>query len=404
MYNFEKYMKEAKNESNFIELIYSKLMLDILSDIYINKKSEIAKELLDKSGTKSEVSFVDIIQDKDDMISYITSNKAKQILDKYVIIGRHDEGENLCWTTNRQEQRINRFLNRILGNKFSQQQIEDFVNDYKLTIKKGNIFDDFEIIEGEEIRKFYYGGNYSRESDGNLQRSCMRYDYCSPYFNIYVENPTKMKMLILKQNGKKIYGRANLWYLDNPEGEIFMDRIYTTQDWQIKLFIDYAIKNNYIFKSKQIYGGSVIPVIRNGRKDKIMMSVNLKPKDYKNYPYVDTLQFYNPTTGVLTSDIKKFYDKNFITLVTANGGYYIQGDDDYYGIDNLGRIVNMNLLVWSERDNVHIHRDNAVQLVYTGRREFVTQDHEFINIDGLIVLKEDAVFDEEKKKWIIKKI
>lgn len=404
MYDFIKYMNEAKNEANFVELIYSKLMIDTLNRLLCDKKSIVARELLNIQGLKYDVSYVDIIQDKDDMISYITSNKAKQILDKYIVIGRYYEGENLCWTTNRQEQNIRRFLNRLMGNKFTQKEIDDFVDDYKLSLKKDDIFENFEIFEGEDIRKYYFGGKYSREDNGQLQRSCMRYDYCENYFDIYVENPTKVKMLVLKQNGNRIYGRANLWYLDNPEGKIFMDRIYTTHDWQIKLFIDYAIKNNYIYKSKQIYGGNVIPVIKDGQKEKIIMSANLKPKKYRSYPYVDTLQFYNPITGVITSDVKKFHDENFITLVMANGEYYIVGNEGY-AIDNLGRIVNINLLVWSDRDNVYIHRDNAVQLIYNrNRREFVTQDHEFINIDGIIVLKEDAIFDEEKKKWIIKKI
>lgn len=399
MFNFNNFLMESKFE-NLIPICYSNRLLDILINLQ-KKGSVIAKEFLKIENQNFDVSFIDVT-DKDDMVSYITSNKAKQILDKYKLINRQQEGLNLCWIDNRQEQKITRFLNRIFKDKFKQKEIEDFIDEYKSELKGDKSFDKFEIVEGEDVRKFYYGRNYSQDSNGQLQRSCMKYDQCGSYFDIYVQNSKKMKMLILKQKDGIIYGRANLWYLDDPKDKIFMDRIYTTYDWQIKLFIDYAIKNNYIYKSKQIYGGSVIPIIDNGGKEKIIMSVNLTPNKYKYYPYVDTLQFYNQKDGTLTSDIKKFHDKDYISLVMANGDYLREGQEGFV-IDNLGRIVNRQLVYWSDIDNVNIHRDNAVPLHYRGRNVFVTQDHDFINIGGEIFLKDDMDYDEDKKAWTIKK-
>jgi len=403
MIEYGDYIKE-KNEEVFVELVLSKRLIDILIKIS-SKGSIVAKEIINSynKGHKLEISFIDVT-DNDDFLSYITSFKASHILDKFRSIGREIEGYDFCWINNRQDQRISRLINRLFKNKFDQKQIEEFVNDYKVAFKADHIFDSFELVQGEDIKKYYYEDYSSKNTTGQLQRSCMRYSQCRKFFNILIDNPTKFKMLILKQDDDFIYGRANIWYLDQPEGAIYMDRIYTTYDWQIKVFIDYAIKNNFIYKSKQIYGGSIIPVIKDGKKEKLVMSVNLKPKSYDYYPYIDTLQFYNPKTGLLTSNIKMFHDKDFITLVTPNGGYFIKGNRGF-GIDNLGRIVLEQMLVWSEIDKVHIHRNNAVRLRYKEKTNhcYVTDDHDFINLDGSVYLKSDMEWDDGNKTWKLKK-
>jgi hypothetical protein len=396
-------MNEAKKEENNVELILSKRFNDILFNLAM-KGNKIVPEIknLETNKQKFDVSFIDIT-DKDDTISYITSNKAKPILDKYLSIKRLKEGLNLCWVSNRQEQKLSRFITRIFGSKFGQMEIENFVKEYKVELAGDKTTQYFELVKGEDVKKYYNGKKYSKEATGQLQRSCMRYNECEPLFDILVNNPEKMNMLILKDpNTDRIYGRANIWYLDNPVEKIFMDRIYTTHDWQVKLFIDYAVKNKWIYKSRQIYGGSVIPVIEGGKKDKIIMSVNLKPKDYEYYPYIDTLQFYNPKTGELTSDVKKFHDIRFLTLVLANGRAY-QDDGETYRIDYLGRIVHEGNLRWSEIDQVYVHFQDAVLLDYMGEESYVTPDHEFVKVDGMVCLKEHTEIDPETGKPILKK-
>ena len=399
--NFTIFMNEAKKEENFIELVISKRFEGIMMDL-VMKSSSIAKQIMlsVRGKEKFDVSFIDVT-DKDDMISYITSNKAKQILDKALSIKREQDGINNCWISNRQDQNLSRFIFRLYGDKFNQKEIQDFVGDYKIALKGDKTFDNFTIVEGNDIHRYYHYGNYSREGQGQLQRSCMRQDEKSSYFGIYEDNSDKMKMLILKNyETGKIYGRANLWYLDDPSGKIFMDRIYTTFDWQIKLFIDYAIKNNYIYKSKQIYGGNVIPVIIDGKKEKLIMTVNLKPISYDYYPYVDTLQFYCPETGVLTSDVRKFKDEKFYSLVTSNGEPY-QDNGERFGIDYLGRIVHNGNLAWSNMDNVNIHVHDAIRLEY--RDDYVTPEHDFVRMNGYIYLKNDCNFDPKTGEYELKK-
>lgn len=397
LFDFKTYINEAKNTENYVDLFLSKRFIDVLSrmkncPIKYRFMGMITDSNLGRCNQKFEVSFIDVIDGKEDTLSYITSNKAKQILDKYISIKKEWDGINLCWVNNRQEQKIPRLINRLFTNEFKHSDIEEFTSEYKASFLKDNITDKFEIIKGKDVKRYYYGGNYSQEGGGHLQRSCMKYSECQGFFQIFMDNPDKMNMLILKDPNGRIYGRANIWYLDHPEGKIFMDRIYTTFEWQTKLFIDYAIRNNWIYKAKQIYGGSVIPVYVDGRKDNLIMSVKLKPISYDAYPYIDTLQFYNPDTGELTSDVKKFRDDKFLTLVTARGEPY-QDDGESFRIDYLGRIVHHSILRWSEHDQVWIHQNDAISLGY--RDDYVTPEHEFINIGGRVYLKEDTDVDKE---------
>jgi len=397
LYGFKSFLNESKDENN-LPMIFSHTFKEVLADM---PEDPILDELMNiqYDNKKYDISFVDVEEEKDDFVSYTASNKAKQILDKYKSIGKDQEGINYCWVHYRQKQRLSRFITRIFGNKFTQQQIEEFIKNYKVALK-GEV-ENFSVIEGKEIIKYYSGRMYSGEATGQLQRSCMRYDDSKIFFSLYEKNPDKMKMLILKDpNEDKIYGRANLWYLDEPAGRIFMDRIYTTYDWQIKLFIDYAIRNDYIYKSKQMYGGSVIPVVNKGKEEKIIMTVNLNKINHEHYPYVDTLQFYNPEEAILTSDVEKFNKTGWLALVMANGEPLV--DSNYnFGIDYLGRMVYRDFLIWSEYDNVYVHKNDAVPLKY--RDDYVTPEHEFVRLGSKIYLKDDMMKDEETGEYILKK-
>ena len=91
--------------------------------------------------------------------------------------------------------------------------------------KRENIFKDFKIVKDEDIRKYYLYESY--ESDNHtLGGSCMRYEKCQKYLDIYVKNPEVCQLLILKSDDDKdkIKGRALIWKLTN--GEYYMDRIY----------------------------------------------------------------------------------------------------------------------------------------------------------------------------------
>ena len=139
-------------------------------------------------------------------------------------------------------------------------------------------------------------------------------------------------MLILFPEGidDKIIGRAILWKLDTFNGEpvddkYFMDRIYTANPSDEFIFMEYAKKHGYYYKSVQAYGTNYDIVSPDGTNIKVEMSVNVPSKKqygdgvgYEYYPYVDTLQFFSTKDGELTNKMKP--NKKYGQL-TSTGGF-----------------------------------------------------------------------------------
>lgn len=193
---------------------------------------------------------------------------------------------------------IGRFVVKIMaaaGVTFTPKEIEEFVNQYKSQYdnKSGDIFKDFYLVDGDDIKRYYNELSYAGTPKGGLWNSCMRYEKCQEFLDIYAKNPNKIKLLILTKK-EKIRGRALVWKLDTPD-KIFMDRIYTIDDSDKYLFIDYAKKNEWIYKSSQSKDIRAI----NG-PDKTL-SVKIDDFKFKFYPYMDTMCYMN-TDGVMSND------------------------------------------------------------------------------------------------------
>jgi len=182
------------------------------------------------------------------------------------------------------EVRLGRFLNKFItaiGKTYSAATIEKFVNLYEAeAMLRKNVFDDFKIVEGEDIRKWYHQ-KYYEGGTGQLSNSCMRYSSCQDYFDIYVQNPEVCKMLIYINEYNELRGRELLWTLS--DGTKYMDRIYTSKDSYDVLFLKWCGKNGY---TKSIVNSSV---------------VNVNAKDYDLYPYMDTFQYYDADEGKLSN-------------------------------------------------------------------------------------------------------
>jgi hypothetical protein len=183
------------------------------------------------------------------------------------------------------------------GEEFKPTDLEDFVNKYKSIIKQiRNKFDNFEIVKGEEIRKRYSHDNYFNQN-GTLGNSCMRYDKCQKYLDIYVENESVVSLVTLMESNL-VTGRAILW--TDIEGRKIMDRIYTNNSADEQLFKDFANKNGFFYKKNQdMYDDT--PFIGPNDDNIKEIKVTLKAVDYNYYPYMDTLKYYDPNTGEITN-------------------------------------------------------------------------------------------------------
>ena len=202
-----------------------------------------------------------------------------------------------------QEIRVGSFVQTLLrkaGEEFTPQELEDFVIKFnnEVKAKKENLFKNFEIVKGEDIREYYLSKNYE-SSNHTLGGSCMRYSRCQPYLDIYVKNPNQVSMVILRsdEDSDKIKGRALLWNpkydQDDYDGKLFMDRIYTNNSQDEELFKRFAIEKGWVYKKDQNYSkqdfmfSEVLTSIKT-------IEVKLESDNFDQYPYIDTLTYYVP--------------------------------------------------------------------------------------------------------------
>ena len=222
------------------------------------------------------------------------------------------------------EFKVGRFAKRALEVaqiEVSDKDVELFVNLYKAEIAKLNdIFGNFRLVEGEDIRKWYREESY-RRGDGPLNGSCMRYDKCQRFMDIYVKNSDKIKMLILldEYDPEKIIGRALVWKLD--DGTTFMDRIYYIKDSTIHVFKDYAMSNEWKYKKDQNNSPKTAVMLGDNVSDDQRLKITLPELEYTYFPYVDTIKFM--TRG----NISKGEIKKDIVLTNYEGRYVLEHTD-----------------------------------------------------------------------------
>lgn len=368
-YLTDKILEDMNLKVSELELILSPKLVKILKEM----KHKIADELLKlhlEEEPKFKITFIDLGSEPD-TVSFIQSNKVPELIEPDIVHGEYkkefDDEKNFkggyydyvlsyknpwispeyhlpdlfdtqfkskehpVWTKFRSEIKIGRFVTKIFGNKFpankkreelakggKPEDVESFVNMYVATVEAHSKI--FKIVNGDDIAYWYNVDRYFKTS-GTLGGSCMR-GCRTETFKLYTENPDKVQLLILHPEDirDKIIGRAIIWKLDDPSGRYYMDRIYTADDSDEYMFIEYAKRHNWLYKSSQSYGHDYnIIDPSNDSSEKIKMNVQLKPECDK-FPYLDTLQFYNTKTGIITNDRSKVEnDKGWVQLTNTDG-------------------------------------------------------------------------------------
>jgi hypothetical protein len=221
-------LERALNESN---IYYSPELKDLLGKM---RSNDIARELLEIEGTniKPDITYLDF--GDEGFLTFTTmKNATKKLIDKGISddliknieeiggeigmgytdsIKIHD-GVYGIFSKSRNPLRINKLINKIFPGKFTDAEKEDFVNKFKAKLTGSEQI--MEIVQGDDIKKWYDKKNYAEEK-GQLGNSCMRSGNYY-YFNIYSENPEVCRMVILKDDDK-IIGRALLWKIKKCKG------------------------------------------------------------------------------------------------------------------------------------------------------------------------------------------
>ena len=261
-------------------------------DKVIKIESPISKDLLlfAYKRLESPFSLVDL-GDSEDTIKYTDSYKFNQeytkdhpiehgFLDSSNFMLRTDglSTSHKYMRHNRTEIKIGRFIKRLFGDKFTDSEIEKFVNNWK-SISESDT-NRFEIWK--DVPKAYRSTNYHFPEVGSstLMNSCMN---DVPFVGFY--SGCEVEVLVLLDKDDKILGRALIW--NDYQDRKIMDRVYYTYDKDYWKFINYAKSNSIYFKDD-----NDIVLKEGGEKLKTKVRV---PDVFRYYgdgfPYMDTFCF-----------------------------------------------------------------------------------------------------------------
>lgn len=316
-------------EKKLMKIFISKRLTDILKKIEKSPDSMVrivANRIIGLTKTEDlfDKSYLDFVDSKMDLISFMPAARAWRAMEFKDQDDANKEPTPDCpmWKASaRQTQSIGKFVNSLFDN-FSDMAIDKFGNAFKAEISALFIYDNFKLVTGEDIRKWYSEKNYAPVG-GNLNTSCMRYDKCQSFMDIYCAYPDKIGLLILTDENNKLLGRALVWKgLRKPTDKIFMDRIYTTKSSEEELFKKYAAEQGWLYKYGQ--NAQDNSYVENGQRVQKSMALQLlPPKSFKYYPYMDTMKYFNPGTGRIGSDSGNPVEgKRRIKLESTDGSYH----------------------------------------------------------------------------------
>lgn len=366
----------------------------IISKSFIDKlrliNSPISDEIINMDRKMSHFTFIK--DNSDGTIQYSEADKVLKLLEEtfgtvrefdaqnWLSKIRNPSAENFIWTKNRIDIKIGKFIKRFLdSDKFSDSEIENFVNKWKSLIKTDDVF---EYWEGQNIPDAYITSNYyGDESYTPLWNSCMNDRTDLVDFYVFVRD---LKIVVLINSDKKILGRALLW--KDIEGRYILDRIYYINDSDYYRFIDLAKSEKWYYKKSNKSNQWSL-----GNQT---LDLDIKVKYPKGaiqpgmFPYLDTLCFLSED-GYLSNN------------EPDNVGFFIlrgtDGESEYYsGL----RDINGRLIEESEIGNyitsntqgglIRIYR--AIHVQYKGFDDW-------IDIDYLKDPKNGFVYDKDSDQW-----
>ena len=337
--------------------------------------SPISKAFFDLRLDKCDISLVNI-GDESDTASFTTSTKLSQHFkteDEKMLttliqpLSRNTE----IYSKNRTTIKIGRLIRKLFGTRFSDVEIEKFVNQYKSSLDSK--LTHFDIWEGRRISEGYRSKNYTYDgaSSNPLLNSCMNDELHLVDFYSYVP----VKLLVMLNSEDHIFGRALIWKTDKG---FFMDRIYCAFDSDYYKFIDYAKKNNLIYKDEN-RSGNLIKYSKDGKVSWFPMKVTLKfnIEEYnrdefsgvvRDIPYMDTFTFGQKN---ILSNYEPLDDKYYV--LTDTDGEPLEVIPQY---DINGQRIETDQIEnyeWSNTQNGWINRSSGIYV--QDAQDFLSYDY-----------------------------
>lgn len=403
--SFLEYIFESKDMSS-IKLYYSKQFREILLAIESTSKDTEVRRLAssirhseNSTSMSSDITLIDLT-DKNDMVSFIQYNRIKRKWDDkskdsmFSTIWKDDiedwiqnisqsETDSL-WKEQRGEVKIGKFtkkLHKDNGLTIADSIVEKFVNDFKATYDfDKNLEQKMELVSGEGIKKWYLSDNYVSKS-GQLGNSCMRYEKCQKYFDIYVKNPEVCSLLVMYSDSTKtkISGRALVW--KDTNGDIVLDRVYTSKDSDVMVFLKYAESKGWAQVS---YKTRTIQL----KKDLI----------YDFYPYIDNFYIFNHEKFYLTNNESNWPSEGYWKLQNTDGTYT---SDEGIWSEYHGEYIERDSAIWCEGVGDYVHSDEAIYLEYRDMYASPVESTVYSNWSDQTYYLDDTVHSEVMNDYLL---
>lgn len=388
--NFNDYILDLLLESFFkgeAPLILSDRFRELIKNIDHPISIFLIDNEVEERGNKH--TYIDLDDSGIDMVSFITSTKAAQVItgknkpevddvnDQMFINAKNSTNlKDQLYSKHRSPTTIGKLINKLFPKKFEPsgnpgEDIQSFTDKFKSL----RDVQELEKIEGDDIIEYYKEKHHLLERIGSLGKSCMRYEECEEYLEFYSKNNDVVSMLILKSKNdegeEKIRARALVWKLSEPEDRYFMDRVYTNFTYDQEKFISHAIENGWLYKKYQDSSEttSIIDPL-NDTSEYITLVVE-GVKDSHKYPYLDTLKYFYVDDMILTND-EDYLGDDYYKLEETDGTYSNQQGiwSDYYNeyIDTEDYDY-----IYCEWGDEWRHIDDAEYLDYYG--EWATEEY-----------------------------
>jgi hypothetical protein len=334
-------------------------------NLILSIEHPISKRLLDAEIDKTEsfkYTYIDLDDKGIDQVSFMTVTKAIEAIidDKNLnktddvtisndLFKSYNNDNTIVYSKKRSSTSIGRLIVKLFSNEFEAggkpgEDIQSFSDKFK---SKRDI-KQLELVHGSDIVHYYNENQYAIKSDeykGSLGGSCMRYDYCEDYTQFYTDNEDVVSLLILKdiENEDKIRGRALVWKLSEPSGRTYMDRIYTVNVYDEELFKSYAKNEGWLYKSSQSMSSNeeIYDTLTDEKDYLILVVSNVNESSTEEYPYMDTLKYFDTVSQTLTnSDSNYGSDKDIIKIEETDGGH--EGGEGNYWSEYYDKYIDIN--------------------------------------------------------------
>ena len=360
-----KILEEIRTADALIEIYNSEKTRISIDDIYLIGALKTLKESIDN-----------LLTEEARMLSY----RAQTFEFSYLPKGKEPvyTSDNHWGRQNRQSAKPSRLIQKLLKQKHSCAEYEEFNNLVKAEIMNAG---KFVLVSKGDITKYYNSKTYYKDS-GMLGNSCMRHDECSKYFEIYEDHA---QLLICKKDNR-ITGRALVWNID---GYTILDRIYCCEDYITEQFTEYAKDHKWVIREDNslLYDGDEVrwlfPEDNYTTPTYKQLYIQLD-KVYEYMPYLDTFRYYDRDTNVISNDACNGH----ICLSQTNGAYLgvtytcpicgqsftVYGED----ADDDPTLYPPEGMVYSELDDTLYCEDCAIYC--DGSNEYVGPEHEIVQV------------------------